>query len=367
MTDLLDSLRADTPAMVATLQRLVDQESPSSELDLLEDCARLVAQTFEEVLGSPAEIVRAGGKPHVRWVRGEPKVLLLGHFDTVWPRGTVARWPFGVKGDTATGPGAFDMKAGLVQALYAIRALGAPEGVLILMTSDEEVGSTASRGLIEESARQVAAALVLEPSLDGALKIARKGVAGYKITVHGLAAHASQPGAGVNATLEMAHVAIAAAALADDEVGTTVSPTVVQGGTVTNTIPAQAVLSIDSRAPSVAEQERVDAAIHGLQPVLPGAELEVEGGPNRAPMSEDATRDLYQRAQEHAADLGLEPLLGAQAPGGSDGQLTAAVGTPTLDGLGAVGGNMHAEGEFLVVSKMAERAAVVAALVRDFL
>lgn len=364
---LVEQLRAETPRMLATLERLVNQESPSADVPALRACAEVVSQVFEEVLGSRPELIERDGKPHLVWRHGEPKVMLLGHFDTVWPSGTVARWPFAGAGDRATGPGSFDMKGGLVQGLFALAVLGVPEGVVFVVNSDEEVGSASSRELIESTAREVGAALVLEAALDGALKIARKGVAGYTLTIDGLAAHASQPELGVNATVAMAEVALAAAALADAEAGTTCSPTVISGGTVANTVPARATLMIDSRAPSAAEQERVDRALRALTPSVTGARLTVDGGANRAPMPESISRDLFQRSRRLAAELGLPELRGALAPGGSDGQLTAAVGTPTLDGLGAVGGNAHAEGEFVEIAAMPERAALLAALVQELL
>ncbi len=353
--------------MLESLERLVNRESPSSDLPALRACADLVAKEFENVLGAPAELLESGGKPHLRWGRGEPRVLLLGHLDTVWPPGTVARWPFRTDAGRASGPGAFDMKAGLVQGLFALAALGSPEGVVFLVTSDEEVGSGTSRGLIESTAAGVKAVLVLEPALDGALKIARKGVAGYTLTIDGLAAHASQPELGVNATVAMAEVALAAAGLADPDLGTTCSPTVVSSGTVANTIPAQATMVIDSRAPTVAEQERVDAALRRIGSNVAGARVSVEGGPNRAPMPESISRDLFEWARRLAGELGLPEVRGAQAPGGSDGQLTAAAGIPTLDGLGAVGGNAHAEGEFVEIAAIPQRAALVAALVEELL
>lgn len=365
--DLLQRLRDDTPRMLSVLARLVNQESPSSDVPSLHACADLAAGAFDEVLGSRPEQLEIGGKPHLRWRRGEPKVLLLAHLDTVWPPGTVARWPFRVEGARLTGPGSFDMKAGLVQGLFALAALGVPDGVVFLVTSDEEVGSFTSRELIESTAREVRAALVLEAALDGALKIARKGVASYTFTVEGLAAHASQPELGVNATVAMAEIALAAAALSDPDAGTTCSPTVVAGGTVGNTIPARATLVIDSRAPSIAEQERIDAGLRRIRPRLDGARVSLEGGPNRAPMPESISRDLFERARRLGAELGLPEVRGAFAPGGSDGQLTAAAGTPTLDGLGAVGGNAHAEGEYVEIAAMAERSALVAALVQELL
>jgi glutamate carboxypeptidase len=364
---LLQELAAETPLALDVLERLVNQESPSSDPTSLGACAQLVAGLFQELLGTPAELRESGGKPHLRWSKGVPRVLLLGHLDTVWPPGTVRRWPFRRQGRRASGPGIFDMKAGLVQGLFALRTLGVPDGVVFLVTSDEEVGSATSRELIESTARQVGAVLVLEPALEGALKVARKGVAGYTVTLDGLAAHASQPELGVNATLAMAEFAVAAAALADPGRGTTCTPTVASAGTVANTIPARATLVIDSRAVSAQEQARVDRGVRAIRPGVPGVRVGVKGGPNRAPMPESISRDLFERARALAAELGLPELRGVAAPGGSDGQLTAAVGTPTLDGLGAVGGQAHAEGEFIEVDALAQRSALVAALVSDLL
>lgn len=364
---LVEQLRAETPRMLELLRLLVDQDSPSSDVDLLRRGAEVTARVVEDVLGSAPEVVELAGKPHVVWHRGSPRVLLLGHFDTVWPAGTVARWPYSSDGTRATGPGIFDMKGGVVQALFAAAAAGVPEGVAVLFTSDEEIGAGTSRELIEDLGGRAAAVLVLEPALDGALKIARKGVAGYRILIEGQAAHASMPEQGANATEEMAHVALFAAGLADPERGTTCTPTLAEAGTAANTIPAQAVLTIDSRAATLAEQDRIHEAISGLRPSVAGTSIRVEGGPNRGPMPEEISRDLFQRALRLGAGLGLPPLEGVLAPGGSDGQFTAALGTPTLDGLGAVGARAHAEGEYLEIAAMPERAALVAALLTELL
>jgi glutamate carboxypeptidase len=294
-------------------------------------------------------------------------VLLLCHLDTVWPRGTLERWPFRVEGDRATGPGVVDMKAGLVQALFALSALGAPDGVRLLVTTDEEVGSPSSRALIEASATGLEAALVLEGAYEGALKVARKGTAQYTVRIAGRAAHASEPGRGANATLEMASQILEVAGLADPAAGTTVTPTLASAGTTANTVPAHAELRVDSRAATVAELERVRQAMLALRPHLEGTEVAVSGGVERLPMTREISSGLFARAERLAAALGLSPLRGALAPGGSDGQFTAALGIPTLDGLGAVGGNAHAEGEWVELERMPERAALLAALTRELL
>jgi glutamate carboxypeptidase len=259
------------------------------------------------------------------------------------------------------------MKAGLVQALFALSTMGSPGDVRLLVTTDEEVGSPSSRHLIEESATGLEAALVLEGAYEGALKVARKGTAQYTVRIAGRAAHASEPARGANATLEMASQIQDVAGLADPAAGTTVTPTLALAGTTANTVPAQAELRVDSRAATVAELERVRDAMLALRPHLEGTVVTVSGGIERLPMTREISTALFERAQAAAATLGLPPLRGALAPGGSDGQLTAALGIPTLDGLGAVGGNAHAEGEWVEVERMPERAALLAALMRDLL
>jgi glutamate carboxypeptidase len=212
------------------------------------------------------------------------------------------------------------------------------------------------------------AVLVLEPSADGALKVARKGGAMYRIAVRGLAAHAGlEPERGVNALVEMAAHVLAVAALADPAAGTTVTPAVAAAGTTANTVPAAAYFSVDARAWNADELDRVDRAVRALAPIAPGAAVEIDGGIDRPPLEHAASRDLFARARAHAEALGLEPLTGAEVGGGSDGNLTAALGIPTLDGLGAVGGGAHADDEYVVVDRMPERAALVAALVAELI
>jgi glutamate carboxypeptidase len=360
--DLLDALRERVDEMVDDLGAIVRAESPSHDLDSLTACAGVAAGIGARDLGPP-ERLESGGRVHLRWRWGRPRVLLLGHYDTVWPRGTVERWDFEVKGERATGPGVFDMKAGIVQGLHALTVLDDLEGVEVLFTGDEEIGAPTSRPILEEAARNVRAVLVLEPSADGALKIARKGGALYRIAITGLAAHAGlEPEKGVNALLEAAHLALAVAELARPEAGTTVTPTMLSAGSATNTVPAAAILQVDSRAATIAEQQRVDDALRATGPTVEGARLDIDGGIDRPPLPRSISKDLFARARDLATELGIDDLQGAEVGGGSDGNFTAAVGTPTLDGLGAVGAGAHAEGEWIAVDRMAERAALVASL-----
>ncbi|MFY9614263.1 MAG: M20 family metallopeptidase [Candidatus Dormiibacterota bacterium] len=356
-------------AMVDLLRRLVEVESPSSDTAACRACAELLASAGKDILGVAAETVVTGDRVHLHWrTGGDARVALLGHFDTVWPVGTLAARPFTLRGDQAFGPGAFDMKAGVVQGLFALAALGVPDGVEVLLTSDEELGSPDSRALIEDLGRRVEAVLVLEPSADGALKVARKGVSNYRLEVTGRPAHAGlEPEKGVNALSELARLIPQVEALADTSQGTTITPTMAASGIATNMVPPSASAEIDVRALTVMEQTRVDEAMRALRPSIDGARLLVEGGPNRPPLEAALTAALFERTSILAAANGLGTLSAATAGGGSDGNLTAALGTPTLDGLGAVGDGAHAEHEHVLVSQMAPRAALVALLVRDLL
>jgi len=369
---LTAGLRAELPAMISMLDVLVSSESPSDDPARLEATADLVADLGGRLLGLPAVRVPAGGSPALRWdlpaVRCDVgPVVLLAHLDTVWPAGTLARWPFSITGDHATGPGAFDMKAGLVQGLYAMAALTrgglAHPPVVLLVTADEEIGSPAGRRVVEAAATGAGAVLVLEASADGALKVARKGVGNYHVHFTGRAAHAGlEPEKGINALVAAAQFALALEGLADPAAGTTVTPTRMTAGDTQNTVPARAVLDIDVRAVTVAEQQRVDDALRHFR--LPGtATVEVEGGVNRPPLEEDAARELFGLAQRAADRCGLPALSCARVGGGSDGNFTAALGIPTLDGLGAVGAGAHAEGEHVITTAMPERAALLAALI----
>lgn len=350
------------------LGELVTCESPSEDLGALARCADVVAEVARRRVDLPLERLEIGGRVHLRWGHGRPRVVLLGHLDTVWPLGTLARWPYAVDGDRATGPGVFDMKAGLVQLFAALESIERLDGVTVLVTSDEEIGSPTGQQIIEETCRDAEAVLVLEPSADGALKIARKGVGMFRLDIVGRAAHAGlEPHNGINATVEAAHAILAAAALARPDIGTTVTPTVVTSGTTVNTVPAEASVAVDVRAETVVEMQRVEQALASLSPRLPGAALKLVTRSVRQPLEPAMSADLFARAERLAAVHGFGPIEGVAVGGGSDGNITAGMGIATLDGLGAVGGNAHAEGEWVSVTAMPARTALVAALVRDLL
>lgn len=370
-SSLVERFTADLPNILADIEELVTCESPSEDLVAVASSADVLATVGERRLGVAPERIVVEGRTHLRWRLGDApgRVLVLGHHDTVWPVGSLRSHPFSLQDGVLRGPGSFDMKAGLVMALYAIAALGDTTGVSLLVTGDEEVGSPSSRRLIEEESRGRCAAFILEAAGEhGTLKRARKGVSNYAVKVAGRAAHAGlEPEAGVNASVELAHQVLTIAEFGDQAADTTVTPTALSAGTTTNTVPAAGELAVDVRAWTVDEQQRVDTAMHALRPLLPGAGLQVTGGPNRPPLEEAVSAGLFARAVELAEGLGLGMLRGASVGGGSDGNLTAGVGTPTLDGLGAVGGGAHADNEHVVVAELPRRTALLTALVGDAL
>jgi glutamate carboxypeptidase len=364
----IERLRGAQDDMLIELGALVACESPSDDLDATRRCADLFSEMAVPYLSVEAERVVVDGRCHLRWEipgSGPRPVLLLGHLDTVWPLGSLEDHPFEVAGGRATGPGCFDMKAGLVQMLHAVGELREPAPPLtVLVTSDEEIGSPSSRALIEHAARHAVAALVCEPSESGRLKSARKGVSLYEIEITGRAAHAGlEPHKGVNASIELARQVLAIDRLGDPQLGTTVTPTVLSAGTVSNVVPARGRICVDARAATPEEQARVDHAMRALAPVLPEAQLALRGGPNRPPMPASASSALVVLAAVAAEAIGLGSVGHVHVGGGSDGNFTAGVGTPTLDGLGAVGGGAHADHEHVLVDAMPERAALLAELI----
>lgn len=356
------SVPVSVGAMIEDLRALVETESPSGDVTALKASAGVVAGVIEGRLGGRAVLVERGGLPHVHWSGGgEPRVLVLGHHDTVFPLGTLERRPFAVADGRVTGPGVFDMLGGLVQAVHGLAALDDLTGVEILVTADEEVGSRTSRALIEERALACGAVLVFEGAADGGgLKTARKGCGTFEVSVAGRASHAGlEPEAGINALVEAAHQVLDISAFGRPELGTTVTPTVASAGTLDNVVPAEATVLVDVRVETAEEKDRVEAAFAALTPHLDGARITVRGAVGRPPMPESASLRLFAAARRL-----LPGLEGRAVGGGSDGNFTAALGVPTLDGLGAVGGGAHSDHEYLLVDAMAERAELVTGLVR---
>ncbi|MCU1361440.1 MAG: putative carboxypeptidase [Ilumatobacteraceae bacterium] len=356
----------DLDAMLADLGTLVNIESPSNDLDALQASANALADVIEQRLGSRPQLVDSPGGPHVHWrADASSRVLILGHHDTVFPLGSLAARPFTVADGRITGPGVFDMKGGIVQAIHAIASLDDRSGVEMLFSADEEVGSGSSRSLIEQRAAACGAVLVVEPSGDGgALKTARKGTGGFEIVVNGRASHAGlEPEKGINSLVAAAELISRIATFGNDQFGTTVTPTMARSGTAENVVPAQTRLYVDVRVVEPDEKARIEALMAGLTTSVPGAVIEVSGGIGRPPMHPSASEQLYPLAVDAAARAGLSAVTGVAVGGGSDGNFTAAIGVPTLDGLGAVGGGAHADHEFVMVDTMVDRASLIAALV----
>ncbi len=363
------------PNLLADLEALVRCESPSADLAAIRQSADLIAVIGADRLGVAPDRIEVDGCSHLRWRfgPGPNRVAILAHHDTVWPLGSLATHPWSVDGARVRGPGTVDMKAGLVQAFHALGVLidrGVRlDGVCLLVTGDEEIGSPTSRALIEDEARGCEACFVLEGAgPGGSLKTGRKGTSLYRVDITGRAAHAGgEPEKGINSSVELAHVILATAVIGDRRLGTSVTPTVAAAGTTTNTVPAAAHLQIDVRARTVAEQWRVHAAMQRLRPTLPSAVITVHGEPNRPPMEPTSGAALFERARLLALRDGLGKLTATTVGGGSDGNFTAGIGVPTLDGLGAVGGGAHADNEHILVDQLIPRTALLAALLEDLL
>jgi glutamate carboxypeptidase len=360
--------RPDRTAMLAALDRLVRAESPSPDKARCDACADEVTELFRQRTGVTATRHRrpnAGDHLEIRVGDGPQPIVVLCHHDTVWPEGTLARLPYRIDGDRVTGPGSYDMKAGIVEAAFALEHARPKRPVVVLSTSDEEIGSASSRALIEETARQAVAVLVLEPAASGgALKTARKGTADFVLEVDGRAAHAgTEPEKGISAIEELAHQVLALKLLADPVTGTTINVGVVRGGTRPNVVAAQARAEIDVRFTRASEAERIVTAIQGLRPKLEGARLRVSGGIDRPPMErKPGVVRLAQLAQRLAADVGFT-LSESSVGGASDGNFTAAMGVPTLDGLGPDGGGAHADSEHLLVDSWLQRTQLLRLLI----
>lgn len=369
--DLLAACQRHRDWLIAAIEELVRLESPSDDKAALDRTAAAIAARMTSLGWRATLLEQRDAGHHVRAEigAGPSQVLLLGHYDTVWPVGQLERMPLRREAGRLHGPGVYDMKSGIASAWLALRVLaetGAslPCRVVMLLTSDEETGSTTSRAAIEAEADRSRAVLVLEPSLpDGGVKTARKGVGEYRIEAHGIGAHAGiEPEKGANAIVELSRRVIALGELQDLDRGVTVNVGRVEGGTRANVVPDFAAAEVDVRIPTRADAERVERAMAALASDTPGVTLRVTGGINRPPLERTpGVVDLYHRARSVAEALGLELGEGATG-GGSDGNFTAARGVPTLDGLGPRGAGAHALGEHVLLEPLAGRAALIAGL-----
>jgi glutamate carboxypeptidase len=377
---MLEFLRSREPAMVRLLKRFVLCESPTDSKSAVDNFGRMVAVEWRKRGAKVEYLSRKTEGNHVRvtWpgqrVRRDDaarsrQLLVLVHLDTVYEIGTIKKMPFHVSRGRAFGPGVFDMKGGLVVVLFAVDALAhvgclPRRRVVFFCTSDEETGSKSSREAIEREAGRSAAVLVLEPANgpEGKLKTRRKATGTAELVITGRAAHAGlDPGAGVNAVHELALQAARLMRLNNPRSGITVNATIAHGGTRSNVIPAEARLTVDLRAETLADMRKIDRKLKTLRPILPGARVVLEGGFSRPPLERRASAQLFSRARELARSLGFS-LGGCLAGGGSDGNFTAALAVPTLDGLGAVGGGAHSPNEQVILSALPQRAALLAAL-----
>jgi len=373
--NLLKALRPKLPAMLGVLKQLVCRESPSTEKSVADACAALLVDLWKNRFVEVEILQQERCGAHLRMTH-EPKgrnprgqLLVLGHYDTVYASGTLRKMPFRVAAGKVFGPGVFDMKAGIVQALFALATLhelGAPltKRIVFLWTSDEEIGSESSRKLIEAEAEHSEAVFVLEPSLGlkGLLRTARKGVGEAELIARGRASHAGlAPEREANAIHELALQIARIKEWNDPRRGISVNAGIIEGGTRTNVIPDRAKAVLDLRALRIVDMGTIENRLHALKPILRGTRLEVRGGFSRAPLERKSSAALFQRAQSLAKQMGLK-IGECTAGGGSDGNFTAALGIPTLDGFGAVGDGAHSPGEFIIAKTMPERAALLAAM-----
>jgi glutamate carboxypeptidase len=373
-TQVLDHVNAQKELLIELLGELTSAESPSAHPNIHDRVRTSLLAMFSDIDFNVREVGPNGGPHHLyarpaKRHRRKPMQLVLGHYDTVWPVGTLAERPFNVDGNVIRGPGTFDMKGGIVQILLALRTirnlgLDMPVTPAVFINSDEEIGSRTSTRFIKLLARRANRALVLEPAMgdEGIVKTERKGIGRFTVTVYGKAAHAGlDPEGGASAILELSHVIQKLFALNDPDTGVTVNVGTIDGGIQPNVVAPHSTCVIDVRVPTVAAGDAIHKAIHGLQPETEGVRLRVEGAIGRPSMeATPRNRALWAHAQRLGKELGLD-LKSARAGGGSDGNTTSQY-TATLDGLGPVGDGAHADHEFLYIDKTLERAALLALL-----
>jgi glutamate carboxypeptidase len=377
MDPLLKALQHRQSEMLGMLRQLVEAESPSTNKTAVDHCGAIIAQIAQQ-MGARVRLhpsrrtgnhLRAEFPSHRKPVARQ--ILLLGHMDTVWEMGTLRRMPFRVRQGRAYGPGVYDMKGGIVVALFAIRGLqelGVPlkTNIVLLVNADEEIGSLSSRRITEREGRRSDCVLVVEGAHGprGALKTARKGVGQFEVRVEGRAAHAGvEPEKGASAISEITKQLLFIESITDMGRGITLNTGIVHGGTRINVIPAEAIAKVDARVVRASDAARIEKRLRGLRPFDRRTRVQVTGGFNRPPMERTAqTAALFERTRRLARPLGIS-LAETAVGGGSDGNFTAALGVPTLDGLGAVGGGAHAAHEHILIRELPRRAALLAHLI----
>ncbi len=375
MAELSEFLKENESRILKDLETLVNLESPSTDKILLDRTASYIAEYGKRMLDLDPLVVENGqaGNNLIFDLPGSEvgkPVLILTHYDTVWPEGTLLKMPFNIEGNVITGPGVFDMKGGLIQGFWALKSLSQDTGikrpVRILCTSDEEVGSEASRELIEKEASAAECVLVLEASKDGMVKTGRKGVGRYEIRVVGKAAHAGlDHKSGISAIDELSRIVLELHSLTDYNKGTTINVGVINGGTRSNVVAAEAWCEVDLRVESLEEADRIEKIIRNLKPHNDGARIVVSGGLNRPPMERNEKNvNLFLKAKTVAASMNLE-LKDCVVGGASDGNFCSALGAPVLDGMGMVGGNAHADGEFVYRDTIIERTTLLALFLKS--
>lgn len=378
MNTILEQAQAVKTQILGSIKEVVEYESPSRKKELTDKLADKLVADFAKITGGQAKLIPSaeyGNHVLAEWGSGTEQILIIGHFDTVWEEGTLARKPFKIdEAGKAYGPGIFDMKTGLVQGMYALqilRDLKIPlhKKVVMLMNSDEEIGSLSSRALIEAEAKKSSCVLILEPSFGdkiGKVKTSRKGIGIFKIETTGKAAHAGTDHAnGESAIEELARQIQYIHSLTDYETGTTFNVGKISGGTAQNVIAAHAVGDIDVRVWNNAESEKAQQMLRGIKAFNPAVKVEVDGVMNRPPLERnEGVVKIYNLAKDIAKrELGIELEEGGVG-GASDGNFTAPF-APTLDGLGAVGDGAHAESEFIYVEDVPIRTALLAHLIAE--
>jgi glutamate carboxypeptidase len=377
MKNIIGQIERNHEQMIHYLRNIVEHESFSADKERLDSLALWLADAFEELVGGKTEIIEVedyGNHVRCEWGEGDGQILILAHFDTVWPIGTLKEMPFRIEGDRVSGPGVFDMKGGLIQGLFALKAIREAgiqlnKKVVVFFDSDEEIGNPSSRFYIELEAKKSDCVFVLEPgmTLEGGLKTSRKGVGIYRMEVTGIPSHSGvDPEKGVSAIDELAHQIIKLHGQTDFATGTTINVGKISGGSATNVIAERAVAEIDVRGKTTEELERVHNMLMELEPVKERAKLVMSGDINRMPLERtEQVQEMFRTAKGIAEEhLGVE-LVEKETGGGSDGNLTAPF-APTLDGLGAVGDGAHANHEHLLLSRMNERCALLAGLIVNY-